>query len=125
EAEVGLAHKHVLGLSERVGAHVAAHGDLGAVAAVDETAAEPLEPLAFGKSTRVVEDLPNAEVDEVAYLVERPLDIHHRELRKRGCPRAEGAPATAPPPAVAPDHGVGARRVLEVAVVVGVQLPVR
>ena len=121
EAEARPAHEPVVLEREAAEAHVAVDAHLLRIAAPDHLVAERPQPVAHGEGAGVVHNLLHAVArDEVADLV------HHVDRVARAVGGVERRPAAERAfrvPAVAPRHEVGAGRLAEVAVFVGVEPP--
>ena len=120
--EASLSHELVVVQGEPAEAHVAVDADLLVKPARDHLVAEVGEPLSDREGTRVVHDLLNAVLrDEHFDFVYDVLHLADAVAGIERCPTAEGALAV---PAVATRHDVGTGLAAEVAVLLGVKLPV-
>ena len=120
--EASLSHELVVVQGEPAEAHVAVDADLLVKTARNHLVAEVGEPLSDREGTRVVHDLLHAVLrDEILDFVDNVLHLADAVAGIERCPAAEGALAV---PAVAARHDVGAGLTAEVAVLLGVKLPV-
>ena len=126
EAEIGFLHQIVAFLVHAVEAHVAAEDRFFIVAALDKKAAEFLHPIPGEHAAGVVEDLFHVII---VYYV---LHFGEESFRRKTAVAAAGIDGVVPdaegalsPPAVPAAVGVGSGSVFEVAVLIGVEPPLR